>query len=208
MIPALTLSGLPAAAEHSAGTLDLRVEVGSLVVLETTQRLADRTIRLCAGLERPAVGTATVCGLEPARLGRAQLNRLRSRLGVALQPGGLISNQTLRMNLVVPLLFAGGVTRGEAVRRSEEMLDRCGLAGWADRRPIEVAPDLRQVAVVARAMVRRPELLLLEDPFAAVSTEQALRLLALAREVAGSTLLATHRSDPAVNAAADQVVAW
>lgn len=210
MTPTLALSGLSAGEERSAGagTLELRVEIGAMVVLETTQRLADWTIRACAGLERPAGGTVTVCGLELARLGRAQLNRLRSRLGVALQPGGLISNQTLRMNLVVPLLFGGGVPRADAVRRSEEMLDRCGLAGWADCRPIEVAPDLRQVAVVARALIRRPDLLLLEDPFAAVSTEQAQRLLALARELTGSILLATHRSDPVINAAADQVVAW
>ena len=189
--------------------LSLEVASGAFVVLETSRPLAAFVTRLCAGVAAAPAGRVDVLGHDPRDMARADLNRLRYRLGVALQPGGLISNQTLRANLRIALLFGDSTLRADAARMCDEMIDAAGLERWADRRPAEVPEEPRQIAAVARALVRRPELILLEDPMASLeSDEVAARVLALVRARAATVLVATHRARGPLTLAADRIVSW
>lgn len=187
--------------------LSVHVKAGSFAVLHTSRRLADYVIRVCAGLEAPPLGRVVILGNELTRLRRRELNQLRCRIGAGMQQGGLISNQTLRMNLLVPLLFAGVAGR-QAEHRVERMLEACGLDGWSERRPADVPADLRQVAVLARALVRRPDLALVDDPFANMDRGQAHQLVALCRDHAATVLMTTYRRDETLWRSADQVTVW
>lgn len=184
--------------------LHLEVEAGAFAVMIRPRSPAAGALRMATGQLRPAAGRVEVLGIEPARLRGRALSRFRHRLGVGFSPDGLVSNQTLRLNLLVPLLFAGTGHR-EARLATDQMLDACGLGQWATARPSGVPAEVRQCAAVARALVRRPELLLLHDPFAALDAETIQRLVDQCRRSAGTVLIATHREEPVLLGAADRV---
>jgi energy-coupling factor transporter ATP-binding protein EcfA2 len=94
------------------------------------------------------------------------------------------------------------------MKRAADALDECGALPWADLRPGDVPPDVRQRAAVARAVARRPRLLLLEDPVYTVPPDGARELLAACRRAARTVVAATHRRDSLVLEFADTAARW
>jgi phospholipid/cholesterol/gamma-HCH transport system ATP-binding protein len=198
----------PAAAECWPGALDFAVPTGVFAVVETPAALAGLLLRLSAGLVAPATGRVEVLGVEPTRLTRVELQRFRRVLGVGLQPGGLMSNLTLKMNLVVPLLYSGAADLERASRRADTMLASFGVTRWAAARPADVAPDVRAQAVIARALVREPELLLLDDPVSLLPPARAEEALELCRAQARTLLITTPQPNALLEHRADLRVTW
>ena len=188
------------------GPLDLEIPAGRTTVIWTLPSLATPLIRLCVGLRSPAVGRVLVLGSEAGSMPRFEGMRFRRRLGVAMQPGGLISNVNLRTNLMVPLLYAGVADMKDSQVLVDDVLDAIGITRWADRRPADVPPEVRQAAIVARALVRRPELLLLEAPFRALRIKRGDELLRLCRERAGTVVIVETENEPWLFERADVLV--
>ena len=188
------------------GPLDLEIPAGRTTVIWTLPSLATPLIRLCVGLRSPAVGRVFVLGTEAGSMARFEGMRFRRRLGVAMQPGGLISNVNLRTNLMVPLLYAGVADMEQSQVLVDDVLDAIGITRWADRRPADVPPEVRQAAIVARALVRRPELLLLEAPFRALRVKRGDELLRLCRERAGTVVIVETENEPWLFERADMLV--
>jgi ABC-2 type transport system ATP-binding protein len=149
------------------------------------------TLRVLLGLVRPDAGEVRVLGLDP----RAQGHEVRTALGVLLENDGLYDRLTAWQNLEfhARIRHIDGVERG---KRLEEMLRACGL--W-ERRADRVATfskGMRQKLAVARALVHRPRLVLLDEPFTGLDPVAAADLRAnivsLAREHGITVLLTTH----------------
>lgn len=168
------------------------IEEGRFALFATTPGIGLSLVRLIVGLRQPADGVVEVLGFRPGTLSRRATQRFRRRLGVGFdEPSGLVSNLTLRMNLVVPLLYSGRADANEAHDRAGAIIDRCDLTRWADLRPADVPPEVRQEAVLARAVVGDPELLILEEPTAGLREKRAAWLLSLCRERAGTMVVTT-----------------
>ena len=118
MTAALSLSRVLPAAAVAEWTTPLTLEVpdGSFYVMRTTSARSYALFRLCVGLTSPGEGRVHVLGTEPATLGRRGAQVFRRALGVGLLPHGLISNLTLRLNVVVPLVYGGLYRPVEAAR--------------------------------------------------------------------------------------------
>lgn len=188
--------------------LSLRVPVGAFVTLVTSPARAASLFRLLLAFDEPVTGTVKVLGEEPHGMRRHALRSFRRHVGSSLLPDGLIANITLRANFVLPLIFGDGVSSHAANERVDEVLDQFGLSAVGDRRPPDLAPDTRQVAALARAVVSRPALLLLHDPLTSVNNHEALRLLKLSREYATTVVAAVHDQDEAVCQIADGAAVW
>ena len=188
------------------GPLDLTVLTGSTTVIWTLPSLAIPLIRLCVGLRSPVVGRVWVLGEEAGLMTRFEGMVFRRRLGVAMQPGGLISNVTLRTNLMIPLLYGGLADTDQSQLLVDDVLGAIGIAHWADRRPADVPPEVRQAAILARALVRRPELVVLEAPFRALRLKRGEELLNLCRERAGTLLIVETENEPWLFERADVLV--
>ena len=188
------------------GPLDLEIAAGRTTVIWTLPSLAHPLIRLCVGLRSPAVGRVHVLGVEAGLMPRYEGMEFRRRLGVAMQPGGLISNVNLRTNLMVPLLYAGVADMAQSQVLVDDVLGAIGITRWADRRPADVPPEVRQAAIVARALVRRPELLLLEAPFRALRIKRGDELLNLCRERAGTVVIVETENEPWLFERADVLI--
>jgi ABC-type methionine transport system ATPase subunit len=188
--------------------LSFQVERGTLLLIKTKSALSQPLFRMCLGFSEPSNGRITVNGHQPAELGRRAVRDFRRNIGTLLDPDGLVANLSIRMNLIVPLVYASELEFDEAAARADQMLDVMHLTMWGESRPAALPAEIRQTAALARALVPRPALLLLENPIASVDHRETRRLLSLCRVQAETLLVATHRTDGILHEFADAVWQW
>ncbi|MEV7085402.1 ABC transporter ATP-binding protein [Streptomyces sp. NPDC093085] len=175
------------------GPLSLAIPAGEFLVLVGPSGCGKSTLlRLIAGFERPSSGEVTVGGgtPEPGR-----------QAGVVFQQPRLFPWRTVGENIALALRFAQ-VPRAERPARVEELLERVGLAGTARRRTWQLSGGQRQRVAIARALAGGKELLLLDEPFAALDALTRERLQEDLRRVSALTgvtaVFVTHSVDEAV----------
>lgn len=148
------------------------------------------TIRLLLGLIPPTAGTLQVLGhpLPGDGLG------VRRRTGVVLEQHGLYEGLTVGASLEFAAR-AFGQSRSEAAARVAELGERFGLADRLSARPQTLSRGMRQRMSIARALVGRPELLVLDEPTNGLDAQAAADLRALLVDLVaqGTTVfLTTH----------------
>src|SRR5258708_15226370 len=148
---------------RALGPFSLAIEAGEIVSLVGPSGCGKSTaMRLLAGLEAPSAGAVA---RTPGR----------GETAVVFQAPTLAPWLSARANAALPLELAG-VGQGEAAVRAEEALARVGLAGVEAARPAQLSGGMAMRVSLARALVTRPRLLLLDEPFAALDeiTRRAL----------------------------------
>ena len=161
---------------------------------------------LIAGLDQPTAGRIEVAGVEITALDEDGLARFRrDRIGYVFQSFHLLPTLTAAENVAVPLELAGET---DAAARAAALLAEVGLAERAHHYPVQLSGGEQQRVAVARAMARRPALLLADEPTGNLDSatgKQIIELLVGMNRRLGATLvLVTH--DTALAAHADRVV--
>jgi len=204
----------------------LAIEVrGAAVRFGTVEALAGATIDIRAGEFLAIVGDSgggkttllrAIGGLLPLAGGSIAFHDARGRsvrpgprdLGFCFQEGRLLPWRTVLANVALPLELEG-MAREERLQAAAGMLARMHLQGVEQRMPRELSGGMRMRVAMARALVTRPRVLLLDEPFGALDevTRQALdeELLVLVRETGATAVLVTHSIQEAV-ALADRVL--
>ncbi len=108
-----------------------------------------------------------IAGLAPASSGEVQSRTRPGSVSFVFQDATLMPWATVRENVALPLILAGTPTAGIAVR-VDEALERVGLGGFDTAYPRELSGGMKMRASIARAVVTGPELLLMDEPFAAL----------------------------------------
>ena len=191
-----------------AKPVSFQVPRGTLHLIRTRSAFSNPLFRLALGFSDPSGGQVSVKGVEPSKLGRNEVRDLRRGIGSSLDPDGLLSNMSVKMNLVVPLVFASGLELADATARAESMLSVMHLSMWSDVRPAGLPAEVRQAVALARALSPRPDVLMLENPLASVDNRETRRLLSLCRAQSETLLIATHRNDGILHEFADAVWEW
>ncbi|WP_407156942.1 ABC transporter ATP-binding protein [Bradyrhizobium sp. STM 3557] len=171
------------------GPLDLRVGRGEFLSLLGPSGCGKSTaLRLIAGLTAPTTGRVALAPRADAALSG-------HRIGFVFQEPTLMPWTSVRDNVALPLKLAG-VANTEARPRIEEALAQVGLAEFADRYPRELSGGMKMRVSLARALVTRPEILLMDEPFAALDEITRFRLnddlLALWRSLRMTVIFVTH----------------
>jgi putative ABC transport system ATP-binding protein len=161
---------------------------------------------LIAGLDQPTAGTITVAGVEVTRLSEDALARFRrDTVGYVFQSFHLIPTLTALENVAVPMELAGDA---DALARARVLLQDVGLGERADHYPVQLSGGEQQRVAVARAVARRPAVLLADEPTGNLDSatgKQIVDLLVTLNRTLGSTLLlVTH--DPALAGHADRTI--
>lgn len=185
--------------KRAVDAVDLRVRHGELVALLGPSGSGKTTLlRLLAGFEAPDAGIVRINGRTVAGDGVWE-EPDRRRIGMVFQDGALFPHLTVGRNV------AFGRPRPERVRACLEMV---GLAGRSASYPHELSGGERQRIALARALAVEPEVVLLDEPFAALDEglraglrEEVVRVL---REAGASALIVTHNQQEAL-AVADTI---
>ncbi len=193
-VPALETRDLVVRREGSFRLEVPRLAVGAgrmLAVLGVNGAGKSTLLEVLALLRTPDSGEVRVHG-EPAR-GTGARRRLRLRLGLALQDPFLLRGKVID-NVALPLRLRG-IAVAEARRRAAGWLDRLGVAGLADRRATQVSGGEARRVSLARALAADPEVLLLDEPFAALdppTRDGLLRDFRAALDARTAVILVTH----------------
>ena len=166
--------------------LSLSIAAGESVALLGANGSGKSTLlRLVAGLLTPTEGRISLAG-APASAGQPEV-------GIVFQEPRLLPWRTVLRNVTLPLELAGESLVSARVT-AEKALARVGAGALLDRSPGEISGGERGRVALARALVRQPSLLLLDEPFAALDAITRARLdNELPELVAGAaTLLVTH----------------
>jgi len=181
--------------------VDLHVNAGECVALVGPSGCGKSTIlRLIASLEAPTSGEVTIQGRPPADLVKGH------RLGVAFQDHALLPWLRAWDNVALPYRLA---KRPVDKQRVDRLLSLVGLAGFERMFPKQLSGGMRQRVAIARALTLDPDLLLLDEPFAAVDAVTRRRLTIdlqnIISELGITTVHVTHLVEEAVFVA-DRVV--
>jgi len=167
----------------------LSIGAGEFVTLVGPNGAGKTTLlRILATLIRPTSGTVRIAGLNPAQAGP----EVRRRIGFLSHRTLLYDDLTAEQNL---RFYARLYGLSDASARIDELLERVGLADRRHDRVRTFSRGMQQRLAVARAVLHRPSILLLDEPYTGLDPQATDALSALLGELAGegcTILLTTH----------------
>ncbi len=154
-------------------------------------------------LLKPTAGSLFIDDIDTAKLGDRDRAHTRARkVGFVFQEYNLLSGLNVLENVMLPLRYVKDGKDGK--QRAVELIDRVGLADRVKHRPAELSGGQMQRVAIARSMVNRPSLILLDEPTGAVDTETAQQLVDLLKrlntEDQVTIVIVTHDTDIASQA--------
>ncbi len=202
--------------------ISLRVPPGSVtVVLGPSGSGKTTLLRSLNALEIPDAGTVRIGEVEvdfgalgPGRGGRLPkastrlIERYRAQSGMVFQSHNLFPHRTVLQNVTDGPVLAHGRPEAEAQKAARELLERVGLADYADSHPFQLSGGQQQRVGIARALALRPELLLFDEPTSALDPELVGDVLAVMRDLAaeGRTMVVVTHEVRFAQQVADQVL--
>lgn len=194
------LTKVYATGKRALDAVDLVIRTpGVIAVIGSSGAGKSTFIRCINRLVEPTSGAILLDGVDLVRLDRAGLRTARRRIGMIFQEFNLVERLTVMENVLAGRLGHVGLLdtlrrrfAPEDVDAAFELLARVGLEGFHDRRADALSGGQRQRVGIARALIQRPDLLLVDEPTASLDPRTARQIMRLVRE------LAVERATPAI----------
>ncbi len=188
-----------AAGEPLHALADVSVSVGAGETVSIIGRSGSgksTLLHLAAGIDRPTRGTIELLGRDLDSLGEGERTALRREgVGLVFQFFHLLPHLSVRDNVVLPALIAGD-RRADYGPRAAELLERVGLLDRSEETVEKLSGGEMQRVAICRALLRRPRLMLADEPTGNLDDENGRRvmdlLLQLAAEQEASLVYVTH----------------
>ncbi|MGF1609721.1 MAG: ABC transporter ATP-binding protein [Kiloniellales bacterium] len=178
--------------------VSLRVEQGEFATILGPSGSGKTTmLSLIAGIMTPTAGRIRIGTRDVTHTPAAQ-----RKVGLVFQSYALFPHMSVFDNVAFPLSIRG-IARSEIGRRVEQALQFVQLGGYGARRPSQLSGGQQQRVALARAIVFEPDILLLDEPLAALDRklreEVRLEIRRLQRSLGITTILVTHDQDEALS---------
>ena len=176
--------------------IDLDIHEGEFVAVMGPSGCGKSTLlNLIGMLDSPSSGSYVFNGQEVAGLTEVKLAEVRKRsIGFIFQSFNLVDELTVRENVELALLYHD-VSAAERRRRTDEVMDRVGVAHRARHRPSQLSGGQQQRVAVARALVASPKLILADEPTGNLDTnhgEEVMKMLQTLNAAGSTIVMVTH----------------
>ncbi|CUH41025.1 Phosphate-import ATP-binding protein PhnC [Jannaschia seosinensis] len=177
--------------------LDLTIEGESVTSIIGSSGAGKSTLLRCINrLVEPTSGSINLNGTELTELRGRQLRAARRKIGMVFQGFNLVDRLTVMENVQSGRLGYistwAAITRRypkEDIRRAFELMERVGIAHYADTRADALSGGERQRVGVVRALMQQPEILLADEPTASLDPKTSEQIMGLLRDLAGELKL-------------------
>ncbi len=177
--------------------LSLEIEGQSVVSIIGSSGAGKSTLLRCINrLVEPTSGSVVLNGTELTRLHGRKLREARRKIGMVFQGFNLVDRLTVMENVQSGRLGYistwAAVTRRypkEDIRRAYELMERVGIAHYADKRADALSGGERQRVGVVRALMQQPEILLADEPTASLDPKTSEQIMGLLRDLASELKL-------------------
>ena len=197
---AIRLHGLRKSFGHAEAVAGIDLDIGDgefFSMLGPSGSGKTTVLRMIAGFEAPTAGTIELAGQDVTRLAPFERD-----VNTVFQDYALFPHMTVEQNIAYGLKIRK-VPRGERMERVRDALASVRLEGFGGRRPSQLSGGQRQRVSLARALVNRPKVLLLDEPLGALDLklreQMQVELKALQREVGITFVFVTHDQDEALS---------
>src|SRR6476620_3363281 len=151
-------------------------------------------------LDRPSSGQYFLDGQDVSRMSKDALAAVRNKkIGFVFQGFNLLSRTTALDNVMLPLLYGGGLKAAERTKRAMDVLTAVGLGSRTDHHPNQLSGGQQQRVAIARALINNPSILLADEPTGNLDTQTSIEVMdifqRLNRERGLTIVLVTHEPD-------------
>lgn len=177
--------------------IDLRVKRGSFIAMVGPSGSGKTTLLTLLGCLREVQdGSVILLGQELRHATTAQNLRLRRRLGFIFQAHNLHESLTARQNVLMGLQVKGRLNREASDNAAAHVLTLLGLADRLDYLPANLSGGQKQRVAIGRALVGNPDVVLADEPTAALDWETAANVVELLKHLGqargATTVMVTH----------------
>ncbi|MDN0121959.1 arginine ABC transporter ATP-binding protein ArtP [Yersinia aleksiciae] len=175
----------------------------TLVLLGPSGAGKSSLLRVLNLLEMPRSGTLQIAGNHFDFIqapGAKAIRELRQNVGMVFQQYNLWPHLSVVQNLIEAPCRVLGLSKDEAMARAQKLLTRLRLTDFADRFPLHLSGGQQQRVAIARALMMEPQVLLFDEPTAALDPEITAQIVSIIRELAGTGItqvIVTHEVEVA-----------
>lgn len=188
--------------------LDIQIKKGEVVVMIGPSGSGKSTfLRTMNVLEKPTDGQVYFEGVNIADKS-VDVFKHREKMGMVFQQFNLFPNMTVLENLCLAPVKTGKMTKEEAKKTAEDLLQRVGLSDKAEAYPQALSGGQQQRVAIARALAMNPDVMLFDEPTSALDPEMVGEVLAVMQELAkeGMTMVVVTHEMGFAKTVADRVL--
>ena len=176
--------------------INLSVEKGEFISLLGPSGSGKTTLMNIIGcLDTPSSGEYELNGSLVSKLEDDELARIRNKeIGFVFQSFNLLAKNSVLENVMLPLKYAG-FEKSEAVKKSNEVIDKVGLSDRLAHTPAELSGGQQQRVAIARALVNKPSIIFADEPTGNLDSKTGKEVMTIFKELnaSGQTIiLITH----------------
>ena len=175
--------------------IDTEVRKGDVIAIVGPSGCGKSTfLRSINMLEIPTSGHILFEGVDVTDKS-VNINKTREHIGMVFQQFNLFPNMTIKKNIMLAPVKLGRMTKEEALKRADELLERVGLPDKADAYPAMLSGGQQQRIAIARSLAMQPDIMLFDEPTSALDPEMVGEVLEIMKELAddGMTMIiVTH----------------
>lgn len=175
----------------------------TLVLLGPSGAGKSSLLRVLNLLEMPRSGQLSIAGNKfdfSQTPGEKEIRELRRNVGMVFQQYNLWPHLTVMQNLIEAPCKVLGLSKAQAVERAQKLLQRLRLTDYVDRFPLHLSGGQQQRVAIARALMMEPQVLLFDEPTAALDPEITAQIVSIIRELSETGItqvIVTHEVEVA-----------
>ncbi|WP_102281315.1 amino acid ABC transporter ATP-binding protein [[Lactobacillus] timonensis] len=185
-----------------------KVNKGQVICVIGPSGAGKSTFLRCLNLlEKPTSGKILFEGTDLTKLGAADVQKMRAKMGMVFQSFNLFPNMTVIDNVKLAPMKVKNISEEEAQAEAKKLLEQVGMGDKANAYPMSLSGGQQQRVAIARSLAMKPEVMLFDEPTSALDPEMVGEVLKVMQQLAndGMTMVVVTHEMGFAKSVADQI---